>query len=161
MMVKYTKHAKKNVVIRLIPPVAGVLLLAFIFLLTTYMAKQTVSGVADETLLYARQTCERYDNYVSDDKTKDLINLQEKAISIAMYEQYGVTIHKDILDAYVVDENLTGVVVTDKAGNCVLSSGEDAQILFEKELKNDSVSQNSGASGKILYGAAADRRKGI
>ena len=141
MMVKYTKHAKKNVVIRLIPPVAGVLLLAFIFLLTTYMAKQTVSGVADETLLYARQTCERYDNYVSDDKTKDLINLQEKAISIAMYEQYGVTIHKDILDAYVVDENLTGVVVTDKAGNCVLSSGEDAQILFEKELKNDSVSQ--------------------
>ena len=56
MMVKYTKHAKKNVVIRLIPPVAGVLLLAFIFLLTTYMAKQTVSGVADETLLYARQT---------------------------------------------------------------------------------------------------------
>ena len=91
--------------------------------------------------LYARQTCERYDNYVSDDKTKDLINLQEKAISIAMYEQYGVTIHKDILDAYVVDENLTGVVVTDKAGNCVLSSGEDAQILFEKELKNDSVSQ--------------------
>lgn len=58
-----------------------------------------------------------------------------------MYEQYGVTIHKDILDAYVVDENLTGVVVTDKAGNCVLSSGEDAQILFEKELKNDSVSQ--------------------
>ena len=42
MMVKYTKHAKKNVVIRLIPPVAGVLLLAFIFLLTTYMAKQTV-----------------------------------------------------------------------------------------------------------------------
>ena len=135
MMVKYTKHAKKNVVIRLIPPVAGVLLLAFIFLLTTYMAKQTVSGVADETLLYARQTCERYDNYVSDDKTKDLINLQEKAISIAMYEQYGVTIHKDILDAYVVDENLTGVVVTDKAGNCVLSSGEDAQILFEKELK--------------------------
>lgn len=141
MMVKYTKHAKKNVVIRLIPPVAGVLLLAFIFLLTTYMAKQTVSGVADETLLYARQTCERYDNYVSDDKTKDLINLQEKAISIAMYEQYGVTIHKDILDAYVVDENLTGVVVTDKAGNCVLSSGEDAQILFEKELKNDSVLQ--------------------
>ena len=95
MMVKYTKHAKKNVVIRLIPPVAGVLLLAFIFLLTTYMAKQTVSGVADETLLYARQTCERYDNYVSDDKTKDLINLQEKAISIAMYEQYGLTFHKD------------------------------------------------------------------
>ena len=55
MMVKYTKHAKKNVVIRLIPPVAGVLVLAFIFWLTTYMAKQTVSGVADETLLYARQ----------------------------------------------------------------------------------------------------------
>jgi len=140
-MVKHTKNGKKNVMIRLIPPVAGVLLLAFIFLLTTYMAKQTVSGVADETLLYARQTCERYDNYVSDDKTKDLINLQEKAISIAMYEQYGVTIHKDILDAYVVDENLTGVVVTDKAGDCVLSSGEDAQILFEKELKNDSVLQ--------------------
>ena len=111
------------------------------FLLTTYMAKHTVSGVADETLLYARQTCERYDNYVSDDKTKNLVNLQEKAISIAMYEQYGVAIHKDILDAYVVDENLTGVVVTDKAGNCVLFSGEDAQILFEKELKNDSVSQ--------------------
>lgn len=105
------------------------------------MAKHTVSGVADETLLYARQTCERYDNYVSDDKTKNLVNLQEKAISIAMYEQYGVAIHKDILDAYVVDENLTGVVVTDKAGNCVLFSGEDAQILFEKELKNDSVSQ--------------------
>ncbi len=141
MMVKHTKHAKKNVVIRLIPTVAGVLLLTFIFLLTTYMAKHTVSGVADETLLYARQTCERYDNYVSDDKTKNLVNLQEKAISIAMYEQYGVAIHKDILDAYVVDENLTGVVVTDKAGNCVLFSGEDAQILFEKELKNDSVSQ--------------------
>ena len=47
MMVKYTKHAKKNVVIRLIPPVAGVLLLAFIFLLTTYMAKQT-KEVRDE-----------------------------------------------------------------------------------------------------------------
>ena len=31
MMVKYTKHAKKNVVIRLIPPVAGVLLLALFF----------------------------------------------------------------------------------------------------------------------------------
>lgn len=141
MMVKHTKNGKKNVMIGMIPPVAGTLLLPFIFLLTTQMAKQTVSDVADETLLYARQTCERYDNYVSDDKTKDLINLQEKAISIAMYEQHGVAIHKDILDAYVVDENLTGVVVTDKAGNCVLSSGEDAQILFEKELKNDSVSQ--------------------
>ena len=89
MMVKHTINGKKNVMIRMIPPIAGTLLLAFIFLLTTQMAKQTVSGVADETLLYARQTCERYDNYVSDDKTKDLINLQEKAISIAMYEQYG------------------------------------------------------------------------
>ncbi len=141
MMVKHTKNAKKNVMIRFLPIIAGNLLLAFIFLLTTYMAKQTVSGVADETLLYARRTCERYDNYVSDDKTKDLINLQEKAISIALYEQHGVAIHKDILDAYVLDENLTGVVVTDKRGECVISSGEDAQILFEKELKNDSVSQ--------------------
>ena len=121
MMVKHTKNAKKNVMIRFLPIIAGNLLLAFIFLLTTYMAKQTVSGVADETLLYARRTCERYDNYVSDDKTKDLINLQEKAISIALYEQHGVAIHKDILDAYVLDENLTGVVVTDKRGECVIS----------------------------------------
>lgn len=139
MVKKHTN--KKNVMIKWFPLFAGVLLLTFIFLLTTYMAKQTVSGVAEETLLYARRTCERYDNYVSDDKTKDLINLQEKAISIALYEQHGVAIHKDILDAYVVDENLTGVVVTDKKGDCVISSGEEAQILFEKELKNDSVSQ--------------------
>ncbi|MBU5476397.1 hypothetical protein KQI72_06695 [Eubacterium sp. MSJ-21] len=140
-MVNHKKNGKKNVVIKMIPSVAGTLLLTFIFLLTTYMAKRTISQVADETLLYARHTCERYDKYVNDDQAKDLNNLQEKAISIALYEQHGVAIHKDILDAYVADENLTGVVVTDSKGKYVVSSGEDAHILFEKELKNDSVSQ--------------------
>ena len=45
MMVKYTKHAKKNVVIRLIPPVAGVLLLAFIFLHEKFTARSMMGCI--------------------------------------------------------------------------------------------------------------------
>ena len=138
-MVKIRK--KKNAVIKWLPFSAGILLLAFIFLLQTELDKRNVQKVAEETLAYARATCDRYDVYVNDQQAKDLMSLEEKAKSIALYEAHGVAIHNDILEAYVADENLTGVVVTDGDGKIVQACGERAAQLFQDKLKNEPVAQ--------------------
>lgn len=138
-MVKYKK--KKNAVIKWIPVFAGVLLLAFIFLFQTEVDERRARKIADQTLTYACATCDRYDTYVRTEEAKDLKNLQEKAKMILMYESHGVAIHKDILDAYVADENLTGVIVTDAEQNIVMESGECEASLFESQLQEKEVKQ--------------------
>ena len=138
-MVKIRK--KKNAVIKWLPYLAGILLLAFIFLFQTRLDKRNVQKVAEETLAYARATCDRYDVYVNDQQAKDLMSLQEKARSIALYEAHGVAIHNDILEAYVADENLTGVVVTDGSGKIVQTCGEQATVLFQDRIKNEPIAQ--------------------
>ncbi len=138
-MVKIRK--KKNAVIKWLPYLAGILLLAFIFLFQTRLDKRNVQKVAEETLAYARATCDRYDVYVNDQQSKDLMSLQEKARSIALYEAHGVAICNDILEAYVEDENLTGVVVTDGRGKIVQTCGEQAAVLFQDRLKNEPIAQ--------------------
>lgn len=138
-MVKYKK--KKNAVIKWIPIFAGILLLAFIFLLQTEMDERNARKIADQTLKYACATCDRYDTYVRTEEAKDLKNLQEKAKMILMYESHGGAIRKDILDAYVADENLTGVIVTDAERNIVMESGECESSLFESQLQEKEIKE--------------------
>lgn len=154
-MVKYKK--KKNAVIKWIPIFAGILLLAFIFLLQTEMDERNARKIADQTLKYACATCDRYDTYVRTEEAKDLKNLQEKAKMILMYESHGGAIRKDILDAYVADENLTGVIVTDAERNIVMESGECESSLFESQLQEKEIKEILEYSEKNLYGASGDR----
>ena len=83
------KLGRKNAIIKCIPLIAGLLLLAFIFMLTTKRGLKYAKTVTEETLDFAQDTCERYENYENGNKVKDLISLQQKATVIARYESYG------------------------------------------------------------------------
>lgn len=129
------KDKRKNVIIKWLPYGAGAVLLAFIFLLVTTLDKEFAEKVADETLEFSAELCNRYDLYQKEQKNRELTNLQERAETISLYEKHNIGIDIEILEAYVIDETLDGVYVTEPSGKVVAQAGETAPELLEIALQ--------------------------
>ncbi len=143
------KLGRKNAIIKCIPLIAGLLLLAFIFMLTTKRGLKYAKTVTEETLDFAQDTCERYENYENGNKVKDLISLQQKATVIARYESYGERLTDAVLKEYQDDTELTGAFVLDENFNTLAQTDDSWKKLFSEIVKKNYIKDILNQPAKV------------
>ena len=94
----------------------------------TYKDEQQAQQVLDESLSFVQEKITSYDCYVSNDRTKSLIRLLDKATEL----DHNIALdHSDLtllLDSFCERQRLSGAIILDGALGCVAASTFDSNV---------------------------------
>lgn len=102
--------------------------------------RMDISNVADETLLFIKSVCQRYDNYAVGRRASDLKDIYDKAGGLAKLADVENQADLNYLRRFVETHNLTGAIVTDENLYPVTQTdvnGADAYALWQDFLHTD------------------------
>ena len=121
---------------------AGILLLLFVFLVTTDVEKKNIRSNADETVSFLQSICQKYDDYQLGDKTKDLQVLTDKTMILAAYMENDEVNGAKEIRQFAQNRYLTGVFLLDDALNLQYSinlNGEKTNSFLQKVLSDNNA----------------------
>lgn len=95
-------------------------------ILLTYKYKQQAQEVIDESLSFVQEKITSYDCYISNNRTKSLVRLLDKATEL----NHDIALdHSDLtylLDSFCERQRLSGAIILDGALGCVAASTSDS-----------------------------------
>ncbi|MBD9248045.1 MAG: response regulator [Clostridiales bacterium] len=111
--------------LRWVSLVLSMVVLAVLLVLLWGQDQKNVLATTNETIDFLKEQVVRYDNYVTNDKTKSLIRLLDKTAELSRCLGLSGTADQDIFDDYVYNQRLTGAVVVDETLRPIQQSSAD------------------------------------
>lgn len=141
--------------------VASVALLSLLYMVGTHRCLDKTLGFGQETMVFLKNACEKYDRYEQGRKTEATHNLDAALESFATFlppDRFEV--NDDLVEEYVHTESLSGLLVMDADGHMVAHydiDGRDPLMLWREELACPSIASMYRGS-KVSYSTAVERR---
>lgn len=111
--------------LRWVSLVLSMVVLAVLLVVLWGQDQKNVLATTDETIDFLKERVVRYDNYVTNDKTKSLIRLLDKTAELSRCLGLSGAADQDIFDDYVYNQRLTGAVVVDETLRPIQQSSAD------------------------------------
>ena len=111
--------------LRWVSLVLSMVVLAVLLVVLGGQDQKNVLATTDETIDFLKEQVVRYDNYVTNDKTKSLIRLLDKTAELSRCLGLSGAADQDIFDDYVYNQRLTGAVVVDETLRPIQQSSAD------------------------------------
>lgn len=141
--------------------VASVALLSLLYTVGTHRCLDKTLGFGQETMVFLKNACEKYDRYEQGRKTEATHNLDAALESFATFlppDRFEV--NDDLVEEYVHTESLSGMLVMDADGHMVAHydiDGRDPLMLWREELACSSIASMYRGS-KVSYSTVVERR---
>lgn len=120
-----------------LPLLLGISLGVLFFGIFTGYDMSRIGKIADETLDFMQERVKQYDNYKNNDKVKSLYRLADKTLELSQRleekenmegEATENTDWKGMIDCYMKDQRLDGVLVYNERSDCVYQSDGPEKI---------------------------------
>lgn len=155
------RFRRKSLAAVVIGIVASVALLSLLYIVGTHRCLDKTLGFGQETMVFLKNACEKYDRYEQGRKTEATHNLDAALESFATFlppDRFEV--NDDLVEEYVHTESLSGMLVMDADGHMVAHydiDGRDPLMLWREELACSSIASMYRGS-KVSYSTAVERR---
>ena len=141
--------------------VASAALLGLLYVVGTHRCLDKTLGFGQETMVFLKNACEKYDRYEQGRKTEATHNLDAALESFATFlPPDHVEVNDDLVEEYVHTEHLSGMLVMDADGHMAAHydiDGRDPLMLWREELACSSVASMYRGS-KVSYSTVVERR---
>lgn len=152
---------RKALVTAAIGVVASAVLLGLMYVVGTHRCLDKTIGFGQETMVFLKNACEKYDRYEQGRKTEATHDLDAALESFATFLPADrVEVNDDLIEEYVHTERLSGMLVTDADGQMAAHydiDGRDPLMLWREELACSSVASMYRGS-KVSYSTVVERR---
>lgn len=158
---------KRNVKTPIIKKIIVVLILGFFVLLLglhwimSNMGLNNAEKISEQTIRYAKEKLETYNNYMSNDRTKSLVRLMDKMSAFTEILKQGTDIDAT-LKQYAEEQRIQGIIVLDGKMKPVLqtTSDQDTCATWRELLQSDSVEEIIECPQKV-YMTRTEAESGI
>lgn len=152
---------RKNLVTAGVAIVVSVVLLSLLYMVGTHRCLDKTLGFGRETMVFLKAACEKYDRYEQGRKTEATYNLDAAVESFVTFlPPSSVEVNDDLVEEYVHNEHLSGMLVMNADGQMVAHydvDGRDPLMLWREELACSSVASMYRGS-KVSYSTVVERR---
>ena len=152
---------RKHLVTAAVAVVTGIVLLGLLYTVGTHRCLDKTLGFGREAMVFLQAACEKYDRYEQGRKTEATHNLDAAVESFATFlPSDRVEINDALVEEYVHNEHLSGMLVMDADGHMVAHydvDGRDPLMLWREELACSSVASMYRGS-KVSYSTVVERR---
>lgn len=152
---------RKALVTAAICVVASAVLLGLLYVVGTHRCLDKTLGFGQETMVFLKNACEKYDRYEQGRKTEATHNLDAALESFSTFlPPDRVEVNDDRVEEYVHSEHLSGMLVMDADGHMTAHydiDGRDPLMLWREELACSSVASMYRGS-KVSYSTVVERR---
>lgn len=152
---------RKALVTAAICVVASAALLGLLYVVGTHRCLDKTLGFGQETMVFLKNDCEKYDRYEQGRKTEATHNLDAALESFATFlPSDHVEVNDDLVEEYVHTEHLSGMLVMDADGHMAAHydiDGRDPLMLWREELACSSIASMYRGS-KVSYSTVVERR---
>ncbi len=109
-----------------------------------YYKLKNTEKLSSDTIKYAKEKLETYDNYQANDETKSLVRLLDKTTELAKNMNSHEYTDAE-LNTYACEQHLTGIIVLDNDLNAVMQTTTDGDtyLKWKDILQDDSVNDIS------------------
>lgn len=143
--------------------VASAVLLGLLYVVGTHRCLDKTLGFGQETMVFLKNACEKYDRYEQGRKTEATHNLDAALESFSTFlPPDRVEVNDDRVEEYVHSEHLSGMLVMDADGHMTAHydiDGRDPLMLWRDELACSPVASMYQGS-KVTY-STVDERRGV
>ena len=140
---------------------ASVALLILLHLVGTHRCLEKTLGFGQETMVFLKNACEKYDRYEQGRKAEATHNLDAAVESFATFlPSDRIEVNDDLVEEYVHTERLSGMMVMDADDHMVAHydiDGRDPLMLWREELACSSVASMYRGS-RVSYSTVVERR---
>lgn len=154
---------RKALVTAAICVVASAVLLGLLYVVGTHRCLDKTLGFGQETMVFLKNACEKYDRYEQGRKTEATHNLDAALESFSTFlPPDRVEVNDDRVEEYVHSEHLSGMLVMDADGHMTAHhdiDGRDPLMLWRDELACSPVASMYQGS-KVTY-STVDERRGV
>ena len=137
---KKTKFSPSNFLTLFAVLVFGVVLLCFVNAALTRLALEETAELKDRTVDFLKARITEYENNLTNDKTKSLIRLLDKATELAMDVNFKEGSGQ--LERYAYQQRLTGIIILDENLKPVFETSSDGST---HDTWNDIITDNNVA----------------
>lgn len=152
---------RKHLVTAAVAVVTSIVLLGLLYTVGTHRCLDKTLGFGREAMVFLQAACEKYDRYEQGRKTETTHNLDAAVESFATFlPSDRVEINDALVEEYVHNEHLSGMLVMDADGHMVAHydvDGRDPLMLWREELACSSVASMYRGS-KVSYSTVVERR---
>lgn len=152
---------RKHLVTAAVAVVTSIVLLGLLYTVGTHRCLDKTLGFGREAMVFLQAACEKYDRYEQGRKTEATHNLDAAVESFATFlPSDRVEINDALVEEYVHNEHLSGMLVMDADGHMVAHydvDGRDPLMLWREELACSSVASMYRGS-KVSYSTVVERR---
>lgn len=152
---------RKHLVTAAVAVVTSIVLLGLLYTVGTHRCLDKTLGLGQETMVFLKNACEKYDRYEQGRKTEATHDLDAALESFVTFSPPDrVEVNDDLVEEYVHTERLSGMLVMDADGHMVAHydvDGRDPLMLWREELACSSVASMYRGS-KVSYSTVVERR---
>lgn len=152
---------RKHLVTAAVAVVTSIVLLGLLYTVGTHRCLDKTLGLGQETMMFLKNACEKYDRYEQGRKTEATHDLDAALESFVTFSPPDrVEVNDDLVEEYVHTERLSGMLVMDADGHMVAHydvDGRDPLMLWREELACSSVASMYRGS-KVSYSTVVERR---
>ena len=152
---------RKHLVTATVAVVTSIVLLGLLYTVGTHRCLDKTLGFGREAMVFLQAACEKYDRYEQGRKTEATHNLDAAVESFATFlPSDRVEINDALVEEYVHNEHLSGMLVMDADGHMVAHydiDGRDPLMLWREELACSPVASMYRGS-KASYSTVVERR---
>ena len=152
---------RKHLVTATVAVVTSIVLLGLLYTVGTHRCLDKTLGFCREAMVFLQAACEKYDRYEQGRKTEATHNLDAAVESFATFlPSDRVEINDALVEEYVHNEHLSGMLVMDADGHMVAHydiDGRDPLMLWREELACSPVASMYRGS-KASYSTVVERR---
>lgn len=152
---------RKHLVTAAVAVVTSIVLLSLLYTVGTHRCLDKTLGFGREAMVFLQAACEKYDRYEQGRKTEATHNLDAAVESFATFlPSDRVEINDALVEEYVHNEHLSGMLVMDADGHMIAHydvDGRDPLMLWREELACSSVASMYRGS-KVSYSTVVERR---
>lgn len=152
---------RKHLVTAAVAVVTSIVLLGLLYTVGTHRRLDKTLGLGQETMVFLKNACEKYDRYEQGRKTEATHDLDAALESFVTFSPPDrVEVNDDLVEEYVHTERLSGMLVMDADGRMVAHydvDGRDPLMLWREELACSSVAAMYRGS-KVSYSTVVERR---
>lgn len=133
------RFRRKSLAAVVIGIVASVALLSLLYIVGTHRCLDKTLGFGQETMVFLKNACEKYDRYEQGRKTEATHNLDAALESFATFlppDRFEV--NDDLVEEYVHTESLSGMLVMDADGHMV------APLRYRRPRSTHAVARGAG-----------------
>lgn len=134
-----------------------ILCMVAIQLLSVHYGLEATAELKEQTVEYAKEKLETYDNYRANDMTKSLVRLLDKTLAAIHNLEYEKDFYAQSIGAYAYEQHLAGIIVLDEHMDTVMRTvvRNEPDIEWDSLIQRESVAEVIECNKKVYMTRAS------